>query len=31
MDLDYLKHRSWWLDFKIIGMTFLKILFGKKI
>ena len=31
MDLDYLKHRSWWLDFKIIGLTFLKIIFGRKI
>ena len=31
MDLDYLKHRSWWLDAKILGLTFLKIIFGKKI
>ena len=31
MDLDYLEHRSWWLDAKILGLTFLKILFGKKI
>ena len=31
MDLDYLKHRSWWLDAKILGLTFLKIMFGKKI
>jgi lipopolysaccharide/colanic/teichoic acid biosynthesis glycosyltransferase len=30
MDLDYLKHRSWWLDIKIIGLTFLNISFGKK-
>jgi len=30
MDLDYLKHRSWWLDGKILGLTFLKIAFGKK-
>ena len=30
MDLDYLKHRSWWLDLKIIGLTFLNISFGKK-
>lgn len=30
MDLDYLKHRSWWLDGKILGLTFLKIVFGKK-
>ena len=31
MDLDYLEHRSWWLDAKILGLTFLKIMFGKKI
>lgn len=31
MDLYYLENRSWWLDFKIIGLTFLKIAFGKKI
>ena len=31
MDLDYLEHRSWWLDAKILGLTFLKIIFGKKI
>lgn len=31
MDLEYLENRSWWLDFKIIGLTFLKIAFGKKI
>ncbi len=30
MDLDYLKHRSWWLDCKIICLTFLSIVFGKK-
>ena len=30
MDLDYLKHRSWWLDAKILGLTFLKIAFGRK-
>ncbi len=30
MDLDYLKHRSWWLDGKILCLTFLKIAFGKK-
>ena len=30
MDLDYLKHRSWWLDAKILGLTFLKIVFGRK-
>jgi len=31
MDLYYLEHRSWWLDLKIIGLTFLNIAFGKKI
>ena len=31
MDLYYLEHRSWWLDAKILGLTFLKIIFGKKI
>jgi len=31
MDLDYLEHRSWWLDLKIIALTFLNIAFGKKI
>ena len=30
MDLDYLKNRSWWLDGKILCLTFLKIAFGKK-
>jgi lipopolysaccharide/colanic/teichoic acid biosynthesis glycosyltransferase len=30
LDLDYLEHRSWTLDLKILGMTFLKIIFGKK-
>jgi len=30
MDLDYLKQRSWWLDAKILALTFLKIMFGKK-
>ena len=30
MDLEYLEHRSWWLDAKILGLTFLKILFGRK-
>ena len=29
MDLDYLKHRSWFLDAKIIFLTFAKIVFGK--
>ena len=31
MDLDYLKHRSWWLDAKILVLTFLKIVLGRKI
>ena len=31
MDLDYLEHRSWWLDLKIVALTFLNIAFGKKI
>ena len=31
MDLVYLEHRSLWLDAKILGLTFLKIIFGKKI
>ena len=30
MDLEYLHNRSWWLDLKIIGLTFLNIAFGKK-
>ena len=30
MDLEYLKNRCWWLDLKIIGLTFLNIAFGKK-
>lgn len=30
MDLYYLEHRSWWLDFRILGLTFLRIVFGKK-
>ena len=29
-DLYYLKHRSWWFDIRILGMTFLSIAFGKK-
>ena len=29
MDLEYLRHRSWALDFKILGLTFAKIAFGK--
>ena len=31
MSLEYLRHRSWALDIKIIGLTFTKILFGRKI
>ena len=30
LDLYYLGHRSWWLDIKILGLTFLSIIFGKK-
>lgn len=29
-DLYYLKHRSWWLDMKILANTFLLIASGKK-
>jgi lipopolysaccharide/colanic/teichoic acid biosynthesis glycosyltransferase len=29
MDLDYLEHRSWALDMKILGLTFARIVFGK--
>ena len=29
-DLFYLQHRSWFFDFKILVMTFLNIVFGKK-
>lgn len=29
-DLFYLEHRSWWLDIKILGMTFIQIVTGKK-
>lgn len=29
-DLFYLEHRSWWFDFKILMMTFMSIVFGKK-
>lgn len=29
-DLYYLGHRTWWLDFKILFMTFCSIIFGKK-
>jgi len=30
LDLYYPGHRSWWLDVKILGLTFLNIIFGKK-
>lgn len=30
LDLYYLEHRSWWLDFKILFNTFVSIAFGKK-
>ena len=30
LDLYYLKHRSWWFDAKILFMTFLNIVKGKK-
>lgn len=30
LDLYYLEHRSFWLDFKILANTFLHIAFGKK-
>lgn len=30
LDLYYLKNRSWWLDFKILFLTFAKIILGKK-
>ena len=30
MDLDYLKRRSWWEDFKIMCLTVLHVAFGKK-
>ena len=30
MDLEYLENRSWWLDIKIVVLTFLNIAFGKK-
>lgn len=29
-DLYYLQHRSWWLDFKILWLTFYNIVRGKK-
>lgn len=30
LDLYYLGHRSWWLDAKILWLTFVSIIFGKK-
>lgn len=30
LDLYYLVHRSWWMDTKILGLTFLNIVIGKK-
>lgn len=30
LDLYYLGHRSWWLDVKVLAMTFLSIVSGKK-
>lgn len=30
MDLYYVKHRSWWFDCKILFLTFVAIIFGKK-
>ncbi|MGX8683367.1 MAG: sugar transferase [Bacteroidales bacterium] len=30
LDLYYLGHRSWWFDIKILWITFLSIIFGKK-
>ena len=30
LDLYYLEHRSWWLDMKILFLTFINIVFGKK-
>lgn len=29
-DIYYLRNRSWWFDLKILGMTFMAIVFGKK-
>ena len=29
MDLYYLEHRSWWFDTRILGKTFIKIIFGR--
>jgi lipopolysaccharide/colanic/teichoic acid biosynthesis glycosyltransferase len=30
LDLYYLENRSWWLDIKILFLTFTNIAFGKK-
>ena len=30
LDLYYLEHRSWWFDAKILMLTFINIVFGKK-
>ena len=30
LDLYYLGHRSWWFDCKVLIMTFLNIIFGKR-
>ena len=30
MDLYYLEHRSWWFDARILGKTFIKIIFGRE-
>ena len=30
LDLYYLKNRSWWFDFKVLFLTFISIIFGKK-
>ncbi len=30
LDLYYLDHRSWWFDCKVLFLTFVKIVFGKK-
>lgn len=29
MDLYYLEHRSWWFDARILGKTFIKMIFGR--
>lgn len=30
LDLYYLEHHSWWFDIKLLGKTFINIIFGKK-